>query len=86
MENLATKKGCTSAQIAIAWVKHHSNWNGLPTIIPIPGASSVNRVEENLNDGITLSDEDMNHLQDIINKIEIKGDRYPELYSKSNWG
>ncbi|TIB67914.1 Aldo/keto reductase [Wallemia mellicola] len=86
VEKLATKKDCTPAQIAIGWVKHHSNWNGLPAIIPIPGASSVKRVEENLNDSITLSDEDMNHLQDVINKIEIQGGRYPESHSAYNWG
>ena len=87
VENLATKKGCTPAQIAIAWVKHHSNSNGkLPTIIPIPGASSINRVEENLDDSITLSGEDMNFLQDAINKLEIKGGRYPEQFSNLNWG
>ncbi|TIB71825.1 Aldo/keto reductase [Wallemia mellicola] len=86
VEKLATKKDCTPAQIAIGWVRHHSNWNGLPTIIPIPGASSVKRVEENLDDSITLSDEDMNHLQDIISKIEIQGGRYPESHSAYNWG
>ncbi|TIB75207.1 Aldo/keto reductase [Wallemia mellicola] len=87
VENLANKKGCTPAQIAIAWVKHHSNWNGkLPTIIPIPGASSISRVEENLDDSITLSGEDMSFLQDAINKLDIKGGRYPEHVSHLNWG
>lgn len=86
VENLAEKKECTPAQVAIAWVKHHSNWNGLPTIIPIPGASSVSRVEENLNASIKMSEEDMKHLNEAVEKVEIKGGRYPESHSKLNWG
>ncbi|TIB62960.1 hypothetical protein E3P77_03686 [Wallemia ichthyophaga] len=78
VEKLAEKKRCTPAQIAIAWVKHHSNRNGLPTIIPIPGASSVRRVEENLINSITLTDDDMKHLNEAVEKVEIKGGRYPE--------
>ena len=86
VEQLAEKKKCTPAQIAIAWVKNYSNQPGMPTIIPIPGASSVSRVEENLNSTITLSDDDMKHLNEAVEKVDIKGGRYPESHSKLNWG
>ncbi|KPM41596.1 hypothetical protein AK830_g4969 [Neonectria ditissima] len=73
---LAEKKGCTPAQLAIGWVRGLSNRNGLPTIIPIPGATTASRVEENAK-VIELSEEEMKAIDDIVNSFEPSGGRYP---------
>jgi pyridoxine 4-dehydrogenase len=46
VEKLAEKKGVTKAQVAIGWVKALSGSNGMPIIIPIPGATTEERVLE----------------------------------------
>ncbi|EHA49112.1 pyridoxal reductase [Pyricularia oryzae 70-15] len=74
---MASKKGCTPAQLAINWVRCLSQRNGLPVIIPIPGATTVERVKEN-STIIDLSDEEMAEIQNTMSKYEIKGDRYAE--------
>src|SRR4029453_16734222 len=43
VRQLAAEKGCTAAQLALAWVLARD-----PNAIPIPGTSSIERLEENL--------------------------------------
>lgn len=78
---IADKKGVTSSQIAIAWVRSHSGKNGLPTIVPIPGASTADRVAENSKD-IELSSAELDDIAQILAKFEIKGGRYPKEAEK----
>ena len=47
VEKLAEKKGCSSPQIALAWIRSLSGRNGLGAIIPIPGAEREEWVKEN---------------------------------------
>ena len=75
LKKLATKKGCTAAQLGLAWVKQCSGKNGLPVIIPIPGATTVERVAENMID-VTLTDEDLDEIDAILKKAPVIGDRY----------
>ncbi|KKY28083.1 putative pyridoxal reductase [Phaeomoniella chlamydospora] len=72
---LASKKNCTPAQIAISWVRTLSGRNGLPVIIPIPGASSPERVEENAKQ-VELTEEDMKEIEEVLERIKIVGERY----------
>jgi pyridoxine 4-dehydrogenase len=54
----AKKYNATEAQINIAWLLHRSPW-----ILPIPGTSSLQHFEENLQAAhISLTDEDMDYL------------------------
>lgn len=76
VEALAEKKGCTPAQLAISWVRSLSNRPGLPTIIPIPGATTAARVEEN-SKFFELSEEELKAIGDMIESFEVSGDRYP---------
>ena len=39
VQDLAEKKGCTSAQLALGWLLALSKKPDMPTIIPIPGSS-----------------------------------------------
>lgn len=76
--DFAEKKGLTPAQVAIGWLTNISGKNGNPTIIPIPGTTSVGRLQEN-SKVVTLSEEDLKELDQIQKKAEIKGTRYPEF-------
>jgi pyridoxine 4-dehydrogenase len=77
VEKLAKQKGVTSAQVAIGWVLHQSGKKGLPTIIPIPGATTSARNEENMRPA-KLSDEDFQALAEILEKFKVVGGRYPK--------
>lgn len=75
-EAIAKRKGVTLAQVAIGWVLYQSNKPGMPTFIPIPGASQADRVTENTKPA-TLSDEEFQELQVLLNKFPAIGGRYP---------
>ncbi|KAL0261152.1 hypothetical protein SLS55_004848 [Diplodia seriata] len=80
VDKIAKNKGATLGQVGLAWVKQHSNKDGLPIVIPIPGATTDTRVKENVKE-ITLSDKDMADIDDILQRIEVKGGRYPAAAS-----
>ena len=65
LQKIAEKKGCTSGQIGLAWVKAQSGKPGMPRIIPIPGASTAERVKEN-----------MKQIDELLKSIPISGERY----------
>ncbi|RAR07031.1 aldo keto reductase [Stemphylium lycopersici] len=81
VEDIAKAKGATPAQIALGWVLAQSGTKGMPTIIPIPGATTSARIEENTKPA-KLSDEDMKALDDILKKFPIKGGRYNKAMSQ----
>ncbi len=70
---LATRKGCTAAQLALAWVLAKA-----PAAIPIPGTKRRVTLEENLGAlRVVLSAEDFAELERIAPKGVAAGDRYP---------
>ena len=72
VEALATQKGCTPAQLALAWLLARGQ-----DIVPIPGSTRPERVEENAAaDVITLSPADIAAL-DSVGSI-VAGERYTE--------
>lgn len=75
IEKLAVRKNAKPSQIAIAWVKAQGKKPGMPLFIPIPGASSAARVEENLKH-VDLSDEDLEQIDSIMASIQVEGHRY----------
>ena len=75
LEKIAKRKGCTPGQIGIAWVKAQSGRNGNPVIIPIPGATTEERVKENMVD-VELTDNDVKEIDSLLDSIEIVGGRY----------
>ena len=72
IERIAKKKGCTSAQVAIAWVRHQG-------VLPIPGSSKVSRVLENTT-CVELTEAELAEIQTALDKIPVSGDRYPEVF------
>ncbi|RYP51240.1 hypothetical protein DL768_003399 [Monosporascus sp. mg162] len=77
VEELAEKKGCTPAQLAINWTKALSRRPGMPTIIPIPGATTVACVEENMKE-FDITDEEMAEIDTTLAKFTPAGNRYPD--------
>ncbi len=75
IRKVATAKGCTPAQIALAWVRSRSGKEGFPTIIPIPGSTTEERTLENGKE-VTLSDEELKEIEEIMKKTEVAGGRY----------
>lgn len=76
VEALAAKKGCTTAQLAISWTRAISRRPGMPTIIPIPGATRPETVAENAV-YVELSDAELDEIDATLARFEIKGGRYP---------
>jgi aryl-alcohol dehydrogenase-like predicted oxidoreductase len=75
---VAKRKGATAAQIALAWLLAQKPW-----IVPIPGTTKLNRLEENLGAaGVELSAEDLRSIDDAASKIQVEGARYPEELEK----
>jgi pyridoxine 4-dehydrogenase len=85
LEQLAKRKGCTPGQIGVAWVKAQSEREGNPVIIPIPGATTVERVKENLVD-VELSENDVKEIDSILASVEVHGERYQEGANALNFG
>jgi len=77
VEHVAKQKGCTPGQIALGWVIAHSGKNGLGDILPIPGATTEERVKENCAPA-ELNDDDMALIEEILKKFPVQGHRYPE--------
>lgn len=77
LEKLAGKKGCTPAQLALAWVRQLSDKPGMPVFIPIPGATTEERVNENMK-SVRLTESDMEDIDKILGQVKVVGGRYPE--------
>lgn len=78
LEAVAEKRGCTTGQLALAWVRQAGrNVKGNPEIIPIPGATTAARVEEN-SKVVSLDDATLAEIGKILSEIEVVGTRYPE--------
>jgi aryl-alcohol dehydrogenase-like predicted oxidoreductase len=59
LDELAKKHGATVSQLSLAWLLHRS-----PVMLPIPGTSSVEHLEENLKaSDLTLSDAEWKDLE-----------------------
>lgn len=85
LEKIANKKGCTPGQAGIAYVKAQSGKDGMPLLIPIPGATTKERVEENMVD-VELSKEEVKEIDELMASIEVEGGRYPDFLSGLNYG
>lgn len=75
VQKVAKVKGCTPAQVALAWVRSYSGKEGFGTIIPIPGSTTKERAVEN-NTEVTLSEEELKEIEEIMKRTEVAGGRY----------
>ncbi|PON21681.1 hypothetical protein TGAM01_v209419 [Trichoderma gamsii] len=80
IEQLAKKTGYTMPQVAIAWVTSRAiEWN--IAVIPIPGCTTVGRAVEN-STHVSLKEQDLEELSQLIAKMTVIGNRYPDMYQK----
>ena len=74
VERLAADKGCTPAQLALAWVLAQG-----PDVVPIPGTRSRTRLDENAAAiTVALSTDELAAINELIPKDMAAGTRYPE--------
>jgi len=74
LQTIAQKKNATPAEIALAWLLAQKPW-----IVPIPGTTKLNRLEENIGAAsLELTAEDLGEIESAASQIAIQGARYPE--------
>lgn len=70
---IASAKGVTRGQIALAWLLAQRPW-----IVPIPGTTKLERLAENNGAAtLALTTEDLARIATVLDKVAVKGDRYP---------
>jgi len=74
LQEIAQRKKATSGQIALAWLLAKKPW-----IVPIPGTTKLNRLEENIGAAdVVLTPDDLREIESATSKVTIQGARYPE--------
>ena len=77
VKEIATEKGVTPGQLAIAWLLAQGN-----DIVPIPGTKRRTYLEENVAAvEITLTQAELQRINEVAPKSIVAGDRYPDMSS-----
>ncbi|MGA2856711.1 MAG: aldo/keto reductase [Candidatus Sulfotelmatobacter sp.] len=78
LASIAKRKKATPAQIALAWLLAQKPW-----MVPIPGTTKLNRLEENIGAvAIELTSDDLRDIAAAASRIKVEGARYPERLEK----
>jgi aryl-alcohol dehydrogenase-like predicted oxidoreductase len=79
IEVMAGEKGCTPAQITLAWLLAQG-----PDVVAIPGTRYVKRLDENLGAlGVTLSADEVSRISAAVAAGAAAGPRYPQARQKA---
>jgi len=79
LTRIGQEKNATPAQIALAWLLAQKPW-----IVPIPGTTKVNRLDENIRAvDIELTTDDLGEIDEAAANIKIEGSRYPPELEKT---
>jgi aryl-alcohol dehydrogenase-like predicted oxidoreductase len=74
LTGIAAAKHATPAQIALAWLLAQKPW-----IVPIPGTTKLERLDENIGAlNIELTTDDLREIDTAAARITVQGERYPE--------
>jgi aryl-alcohol dehydrogenase-like predicted oxidoreductase len=74
LRSIGERKNATPAQLALAWLLAQKPW-----IVPIPGTTKLNRLDENIGAvSVELSSDDLREIDIAASKIDVQGARYPE--------
>ena len=81
VKEFARKKGCTPAQLALAWVLAQGN-----DAVPIPGTKRVRYLEDNMGAlAVKLTPRDLQEIENSVKQIDVVGERYaPEMMALVN--
>jgi aryl-alcohol dehydrogenase-like predicted oxidoreductase len=73
LSELAEARGCTPAQLALAWLLHRG-----PDIVPIPGTRRISRLDENAGAAsIRLDANELQRIDQVLGAHDVAGTRYP---------
>ena len=79
VSEMAAKKGCTPAQLALAWVHHKGD-----DVCPIPGTTKIENLNQNIGAlSIKLTPEEMAELESFASGDAVKGVRH--AFMSSTW-
>ena len=74
LAGIGDRKKATPAQVALAWLLAQKPW-----IVPIPGTTKLDRLDENIGAvSIELTPDDLRDIENAASKITVQGARYPE--------
>ena len=74
LADMAARKQATPARIALAWLLAQKPW-----IVPIPGTTKRQRLEENIGAvSVTLTPDDLREIDRAASQITVQGARYPD--------
>ena len=77
VREIATAKGCTPGQLALAWVLAQGD-----DVVPIPGTKRVRYLEENVGaTDVELTADDLASLEQAVPRGAVTGERYPDMSS-----
>ncbi|GMN21318.1 hypothetical protein TIFTF001_047262 [Ficus carica] len=69
---IASRKGCTPSQLALAWVHHQGD-----DVAPIPGTTKIENFNQNVGAlSVKLTPEEITELESLASAGAVKGDRY----------
>ncbi|XP_031260522.1 probable aldo-keto reductase 2 isoform X2 [Pistacia vera] len=72
VSEIATKKGCTPSQLALAWIHHQGD-----DVCPIPGTTKIENLNQNIKAlSVKLTLQEIAELESITSADAVKGDRY----------
>jgi aryl-alcohol dehydrogenase-like predicted oxidoreductase len=75
----ATRKGCSVAQLALAWVLGEG-----ADILPIPGMKTRQHLTDNLGAlGVVLSSKERAELSELVRGLSVRGERHPPAMMKT---
>ncbi|KAI3823123.1 hypothetical protein L1987_04553 [Smallanthus sonchifolius] len=79
VNEMATRKGCTPAQLALAWVHHQGT-----DVVPIPGTTKLENLNQNIEAlSVKLTPAEMAELESFASGDAVMGGRY--AYMQSTW-
>ena len=74
INGVATRKGVTPAQVALAWVLAQKPW-----IVPIPGTTKLKNLESNAGAArVAFSPDELRNLNAAAGAVKLEGDRLPK--------
>ena len=74
LHQIAQRKKATPAQVALTWLLAQKPW-----IVPIPGTTKLDRLEENIGAvAVELTVSDLREIETAASQITVQGARYPE--------
>lgn len=77
ISEMASRKGCTPAQLALAWVHHQGN-----DVCPIPGTTKMENFNQNIGAlSVKLSQDEIAELESFASADLVKGDRHSFMYA-----